>query len=74
MTISKAFNQLEMEGVLIRQRGIGMLVSEQGSQADIPESLTVAINHMLELATEHSYSIDELTALIQQQATLNMKD
>ena len=33
MTVSKAYNMLETEGVLSRARGIGMLVAERPSQA-----------------------------------------
>ncbi len=29
MTVSKAYNMLEIEGLLVRQRGIGMLVAER---------------------------------------------
>jgi GntR family transcriptional regulator len=29
VTISKAFSQLEVEGILIRKRGIGILVAEE---------------------------------------------
>lgn len=31
MTVSKAYNMLETEGVLTRRRGIGMLVAERGA-------------------------------------------
>lgn len=33
MTVSKAYNMLETEGVLSRARGIGMLVAERTAQA-----------------------------------------
>ena len=33
MTVSKAYNMLETEGVLSRARGIGMLVAERPAQA-----------------------------------------
>ena len=33
MTVSKAYNMLETEGVLARARGIGMLVAERPAQA-----------------------------------------
>jgi GntR family transcriptional regulator len=33
MTVSKAYNMLEMEGVLVRMRGVGMVVAERRNTA-----------------------------------------
>lgn len=37
MTISKAYARLEIDGVLIRRRGLGMVVAEPG----VPNSVSV---------------------------------
>lgn len=37
MTVSKAYGLLEMEGVLARRRGMGMVVAERAAPAPAPE-------------------------------------
>jgi GntR family transcriptional regulator len=63
MTVSKAYNMLETEGLLIRARGVGMLVA-QGNPLQRREQLlrpilerAAAEAHQLELDTETVLSL-----------------
>jgi len=66
MTISKAYAQLEVEGVLIRKRGIGMLIAPNQQQATIPNEVTQSIEHLTQLVKKHNLSNDTVQTLLQQ--------
>ena len=65
MTISKAFSQLEIEGVLIRKRGVGMLVAEQQSTS-ISKELESSLIQFINTAQSEKLNEDEISTLVQQ--------
>jgi GntR family transcriptional regulator len=66
MTISKAFAQLEIEGVLIRKRGIGMLVAQVKKSSAITANIEKPLNEFIENARKENLSDDEISTLLQQ--------
>ena len=53
MTISKAYSMLEAEGLLERQRGIGMIVSNrQPEQLPVEQRISLLEPAILKLATD----------------------
>ena len=66
MTISKAYAQLEVEGVLIRKRGIGMLIAPNQQQTTIPNEVTKSIEHLTQLVKKHNLSNESIQTLLQQ--------
>lgn len=73
MTISKAFAQLELEGVLIRKRGVGMLVAEQQGEA-LPEKIEQTLLQFIEAARESgSYDDETIITLVQQYLSIHAK-
>lgn len=68
MTVSKAYSLLEAEGVLARQRGVGMVVAEQRAKglakrlALLQPSIEAAARHAREL----EIPADEVVALMRQ--------
>lgn len=48
MTVSKAYNMLESEGVLVRMRGVGMVIAEQHNAAN--DKVSLAMPAMLNAA------------------------
>lgn len=65
MTISKAFAQLEVEGVLIRKRGVGMLVAEQKSTS-ISKQLESSLIQFIKIAQSEKLNDDEISTIVQQ--------
>lgn len=65
MTISKAFSQLEVEGVLIRKRGVGMLVAEQKSTS-ISNELESSLIQFIKIAQSEKLNDDEISTIVQQ--------
>ena len=65
MTISKAFSQLEQQGVLERRKGIGMLVAEQHNISNYSESLLAKRDEFIQLAKQNQLSDDAIITLIQ---------
>jgi GntR family transcriptional regulator len=51
MTVSKAYSLLETEGILLRRRGLGMVVAERNTQASL-ERLELLRPSMERLAVE----------------------
>lgn len=41
MTVSKAYSQLEAEGLLVRLRGVGMAVAQPDTRAEAPDPLAL---------------------------------
>ena len=70
MTISKAFAQLEIEGVLIRKRGIGMLVAQVKQGSVIAENIEKPLNEFILNARKENLSDDEISTLLQQYLSL----
>lgn len=70
MTISKAFAQLEVEGVLIRKRGVGMLVAEVKQNTTISKSTKSALTAYIQAAQNDALSEDEIFSLVQQYLSL----
>ena len=65
MTISKAFSQLEIEGVLIRKRGVGMLVAEQQSTS-ISKDLESSLMKFIKTAQLEKLNDEEISTIVQQ--------
>jgi GntR family transcriptional regulator len=74
MTISKAFAQLEIEGVLIRKRGVGMLVAAKQSGLAISQALETALNEFINRARREDLSDDEIFTLVQQYISISQKE
>jgi len=74
MTISKAFAQLEIEGVLIRKRGVGMLVAESKAQASISPDVEKALARLVELARLHQLNDETIMMLLQQSLSVHLQD
>jgi GntR family transcriptional regulator len=66
MTISKAFAQLEQEGVLDRKRGVGMLVAEQQSGQALSKSIEEPMNLFIKNAREEQLDDEDIIILVQQ--------
>jgi GntR family transcriptional regulator len=70
MTVSKAYSQLEAEGVLQRQRGKGMAVAAQAAGSDTPAQRWTLIEPSLDAvarqARELELSPDEVIARLSQ--------
>ena len=73
MTISKAFAQLELENVLVRKRGVGMLVAEQQPHAEIPAQITESLSELIKLSREHQLSDEAIMTLVQQALSVKLK-
>ena len=73
MTISKAFAQLELEGVLIRKRGVGMLVAPQQSGSPIDESIEQPLMDFIDQARNRGYDDEAIITLVQQYLSFNQE-
>jgi len=73
MTISKAFAQLEIEGVLIRKRGVGMLVAAQQQGANISKDLEQPLEQFIKKARNENLSDDEIFAIVQQYLSIQKR-
>ena len=71
MTISKAFAQLEIEGVLIRKRGVGMLVAERQQVSVLSKKTEKSLNDFIDNARNEQLSDDEIFTIVQQYLSLN---
>jgi len=71
MTISKAFAQLEIEEVLIRKRGVGMLVAKQPSQKHPSKQMNQALKKFIETAQNENFTDSEISLLVQQYLSIN---
>ncbi len=74
MTISKAFAQLEHEGVLIRKRGVGMLVAAQQQGTKISTDLELPLMLFIKNARKENLSDDEILNLVQQYLSIQEKE
>ncbi|WP_210247148.1 GntR family transcriptional regulator [Aliikangiella marina] len=73
MTISKAFAQLELEGVLIRKRGVGMLVAPQQSGEPIDKIIELPLVEFINQARTKGYDDEAIITLVQQYLSLNQE-
>ncbi len=74
MTISKAFAQLEIEGVLIRKRGVGMLVAEPQESQKITKYTEESLKTFIKNARNDKLKDDEIATMLQQYLSLNQKE
>ncbi|MFZ6801038.1 GntR family transcriptional regulator [Undibacterium sp. Di24W] len=62
MTVSKAYNMLEIEGVLVRMRGVGMVIAERRNTAK--DKTNLAMPSMLSAAqVAHQLGLEKTQAL-----------
>jgi GntR family transcriptional regulator len=73
MTISKAYAQLELEGVLIRKRGVGMLVAEQTNQQSISAEIETALAEFVQCSRQHKLDDETIMMLVQQALSVDLK-
>tara|TARA_Y100001956_G_C4015181_1_gene139455 strand:- start:41 stop:427 length:387 start_codon:yes stop_codon:yes gene_type:complete len=71
MTISKAFSQLEQQGVLERRKGIGMLVAEQHSVKAISSNVTDNLTSFISAAKAEKLNDDTILTLVQDALAAN---
>ncbi len=74
MTISKAFAQLELEGVLIRKRGVGMIVAESKAHTSINPDVEKALAQFVQLAREHHLNDETVMMLLQQSLSVHLQE
>lgn len=72
MTISKAFSQLEIEGVLIRKRGVGMLVAERQQKKEPSSLIEIPLSQFIKIAQDENLSNDEIISVVQQFLSLQL--
>lgn len=71
MTVSKAFAQLELEGVLIRKRGVGMLVAEQQQGQSLPSAIESPLIDFVRAARADDLSNENILTLVQQYLSID---
>lgn len=74
MTISKAFAQLEVEGVLVRKRGVGMLVAAQQKGTSITQDLEQPLIQFIKNARNENLSDEEIFTVVQQYLSIHKKE
>jgi len=74
MTISKAFAQLEIEGVLIRKRGVGMLVAQPQESQKMTKYTEESLKTFIKNARIDKLKDDEIATMLQQYLSLNQKE
>lgn len=73
MTISKAFAQLELEKVLVRKRGVGMLVSAQQAHSEVPTEVTNSLQAFIKLSREAQLNDEAVMNLVQRALSVKVK-
>lgn len=66
MTISKAFAQLEMEDVLIRKRGVGMMVAEPKNTEALSNQIEKPLQNFIHQARQEGLDDESIITLVQQ--------
>jgi len=74
MTISKAFAQLELEGVLIRQRGVGMLVAEQKEAKKLTKKIEEPLLHFIKESRAEDLNDEQMITILQQYLSMTSKN
>ncbi len=73
MTISKAFAQLELEGVLIRKRGVGMLVAQTQTGHEIGTAIEKTLIEFVKQARADNLNDEDIISLVQQHLSLHQE-
>jgi len=73
MTISKAFAQLELESVLVRKRGVGMLVAEQAEGKSLEASIEEPLIEFIDSARKKGLDDQSIITLVQQYLSLQVR-
>lgn len=74
MTISKAFAQLELEGVLLRKRGVGMLVAEQQDAQELPKAVEGPLLDFIRNARAKDLDDEAIITLVQQYLSIETSE
>lgn len=74
MTISKAYAQLELEGVLIRKRGVGMLVAQQQQSQEMSAAIESPLLSFIQAARTEKLNNEEIISLVQQYLSIHNQD
>ncbi|BCE00090.1 GntR family transcriptional regulator [Marinicellulosiphila megalodicopiae] len=74
MTISKAYSQLELEGILIRKPGIGMIIAKPQATTAIPVDIKKCITKLVKLCDTHRLDPEVVQSLIQQSFSIYNKE
>lgn len=74
MTISKAFAQLEIEGVLIRKRGVGMLVAQQQQGSNLSKDIEQPLKEFIKNARNENLSDNEIFTTVQQYLSIQNQE
>ena len=74
MTISKAFAQLEIEGVLIRKRGVGMLVAQQQQGSSLSKDIEQPLKEFIKNARNENLSDNEIFTTVQQYLSIQNQE
>jgi GntR family transcriptional regulator len=74
MTISKAFAQLEIEGILIRKRGVGMLVGNSNLGFEVSEQVQQVLKQFVTLAKTERFDDEQIMTLVQQYLSINYEE
>lgn len=74
MTISKAFAQLELEGFLIRKRGVGMLVAEMADNDSLDSSVENNLQLFIQQAREKQMTDEQILSTVQQYLSIQLKN
>ncbi len=71
MTISKAFAQLELEGVLIRKRGVGMIVAKPEKSAPLSNKIEKPLINFIQQAKATGLNDEAIITLVQQYLSID---
>ena len=71
MTISKAFAQLEIENVLVRKRGVGMLVAKQQQGKALDVKIEQQLSQFIASARTENMDDESILTLVQQYLSLH---
>ena len=74
MTISKAFAQLELEGILIRKRGVGMLVADNQPKVNISAKVESALTNLVKVSRQQKLNDETIMMLLQQSLSVHMEE
>lgn len=74
MTISKAFAQLELEGILIRKRGVGMLVADNQPKVNISAEVESALTNLVKVSRQQKLNDETIMMLLQQSLSVHMEE
>ncbi len=73
MTISKGLAQLELVGVLIRKRGVGMLVAQTQTGHEIGTAIEKTLIEFVKQARADNLNDEDIISLVQQHLSLHQE-